>query len=310
MAKTKAIRDQANRERFRAAELALLASKGVAVDEHFINLAQLGCQVRLLGAGEGPPVLLVPGAQSPAAAFVDLVQRLPDFRCFMLDRPGVGLSELVSDPPTKLAGHENVGDLLLIDVLDGLGLETSHVISTSLGGYWTFRSLAAVPHRFDRAVALAYQIGASTQYLPAWMKFGMKAEPPRWMVPRRPRFNGWLLKKSLGSWGMKDAITSGKFTDELIDYFVAGYRNTDMFRNDIVYGPNPTEHSAELLAKVDLPVHVVWGVDDVFGPEAAAQRFADELANATLQMVPDANHAVWIDQPDIVADAVRTHLNS
>lgn len=300
---------QIDHERFRAAERALLDAKGVEATEQFIDLAQLGCQLRVLSAGDGPPVLLVPGTQSAAAVFVDLVQRLPDFRCIMLDRPGVGLSDLVRQPPTTMTEHEHVGDLLLVDVLDAIGLETSHVVCTSLGGYWAFRSLAAAPERFDRVVALAYQVGASTEYLPGWMKLAMKAEPPRWMIPRRPRLNTWLVKKSLGPWGMKDAIRTGKFTDELADYFVATYRHTDTFRNENVYVPKPTEHSSTLLSTIEAPVKVVWGANDVFGPEMAAQRFVEELGNATLLMLPDADHAVWIDQPDTVATAVRAHLN-
>lgn len=305
MSDAKALADQAG---FRAAENALLAAKGVKAEEQFLDLARLGCRLRVLAAGDGPPVLLVPGAQSPAAVFVDLVRHLPDFRCLMIDRPGLGLSEPVPDAPTTLAGHERVGDLLLVDIVDALGLDTSHVISTSMGGYWTFRSMAASPERFDRAVALAYQIGASVEYLPRWMKIAMKSDPPRWMVPRRPRFNSWMIKKSLGPWGMKDAIEAGKFSDELAEYFVAAYRYTDTFPTDAVYGPKPTEHAPQLLAKVEVPVHVVWGRDDVFGPEAAAQRFVDELAQATLQMV-EGNHAVWIDSPEVVAEEVRTHLN-
>jgi pimeloyl-ACP methyl ester carboxylesterase len=300
-------------ESFKRAEQALLESEAVRAESHLVDLAGLGGTARVLIAGEGPPVLFVPGVMSGGAIFAGLVGRLPDYRCIMLDRPGTGLSPVMAAQSTDLAAQEHLADLLLAEVLDGLQVERAHVVCTSLGGWTTFRSAASHPDRFISINALAYQIGARISDAP----FFMRLAAPKNMMPRRLRVSRGMVRAMLRPGGMRSAIDSGGFSDQLLDYVVALVRHTETFRNEGLYNPRPiglagpvdtVVHRPELLAKVTAPVHLFWGADDVFGGEASAREFAELLPHADLQMVPGAGHAPWLDEPELAAAAVRQHL--
>ena len=293
-----------DRRSYERVEQALLDAEGVEAVARWVDLDRLGGRLRVLEAGSGPAVLMVPGVMTGGAVFASLVRYLPDFRCIMIDRPGVGLSPLADPPPTDIADFERVGDQLLVDVLDGLGLDRAHVVATSQGAWSAYRSLAAHSERFVRMVGLAFQLGARVPKLP----LSMRIPPIPFLTPKRVPANRWLVKKMLASTGMRSAIKSGKFSDELADWMAALLRHTNTFRNDSLHSPRPVEHSVELLARVEAPVHLFWGDDDLFGGEASAIEFASKLPSATVQMVPGAGHAPWIDEPELAVAAIRGHL--
>lgn len=303
-------------EKFEAAEQALLTSEGIAAEARLVDLERLGGQSRVLIAGDGQPVLFVPGTMTTGAVFAGLVGRLPDFQCIMVDRPGTGLSPLLPSPPTDLAAQQRVADDLLVDVLDGLGIEHANVVPTSLGGWTAFRSVAAHPDRFLRLSALAFQVGARIEDAPMSMRM---PSPPDWMLPQRVKAGRGLVRTMLKSAGMRRAITTGRFSDELLDYMVSMIRHTPTFRNEGLYNPRPAgvlgpvdavRHTPELLAKVQLPVHLFWGTNDLFGGATSAEEFASLLPDAELQMVDQAGHAPWLDEPELAAESVRRHFST
>lgn len=306
--------EMTSEDQYREAENAFLRSEGFAAESVVVDLPRIGSTLRLLVAGEGPPVLLMPGVMTSGAVFAGLVGRLPDVCCIMVDRPGTGLSPLPPAPATDLAGRQRLADDLLVDVLDGLGLADAAVVSTSMGGWTTFRSAAAHPDRFSRICALGYQVGARIDHVPLSMRMPV---PFSWMLPRSVPVSRRLLLGMLKTAGMRGAIEGGMFSDEMTDWMRALLRHTETFRNDSLYCARPAglrgadaavQHTAELLASVRCPVHLFWGSDDIFGGEGSAQQFRSELTDATLQMVEGAGHAPWLDEPELAAEAVREHL--
>ena len=300
-----------------AAEARLLQSEGV---DDFVRtavpLARLGGEVNVIETGTGQPVLFVPGTMTTGVVFAGLLRGLQDCRCILVERPGTGTSAPL-DPPTRtLAAQQQAADTLLVDVLDGLGIETADVVSTSMGGFTTFRSLAAHPDRVGRVFAFGFQVGARLGAIPMSMR--APSLPPRFM-PRRVPATPKLVRSMLKTAGVRGAIESGRFSDAMVDWMVALLKHTETFRNETLDSPRPADlrgevervrHPAELLAKVTHPVHLFWGTGDYFGGEAVASEFANLLPNAKLEMVAGAEHAPWIDQPDKALDALRNHLTT
>jgi pimeloyl-ACP methyl ester carboxylesterase len=120
--------------------------------------------------------------------------------------------------------------------------------------------------------------------------------------------------------GLKGAIDSGRFTAVMLDWFVALLRHTPTLRNEIrstpkvitpIKGLNPQMlFTDELLARVTSPVYCFWGEDDPNGGAETARQFVARLPQCTLELVPDAGHAPWIDEPERAASSTLAFLNA
>jgi pimeloyl-ACP methyl ester carboxylesterase len=149
---------------YRAAERNLWRLHGAEPIEHRVHLATEGVDVR-----DGPPVLFVHGANTSGASWVALASRLRDFRCLIVDRPGTGLSEPLRGR-LDAARVARLGDAFVSDIVATLGLPSTHVVATSLGGYVALRSAATAQAKVERMVQFSWPVGAPTSWLPWAMR--------------------------------------------------------------------------------------------------------------------------------------------
>jgi pimeloyl-ACP methyl ester carboxylesterase len=273
--------------------------------------------VRVQETGDGPPVLLVHGAANAGTSWMSLMAKLPDFSCIALDRPGCGLSDpIVGGPLRDIDAIESYADGLLTDVLDALELPSAAVLATSYGGYFAVRGAAANPSRVDGIVEYSWLLGAPMDKVAMSMRVsalpGMRAVTAKMPVTRT------MVKALLRQIGLRRAIETGTFTDEMIDWFLSVQRDTDTMANDLRSSPQivaPVRglnqrmlHTDELLARVTMPALFLWGDEDPNGGELVARTFVARLPNAQLEVIPRAGHAPWIDELDFCADRTRAFL--
>ncbi len=305
-------------ERFRQAEQRLWQSVGVEPRERRVQL-RTGEMVRVQETGEGPPVLLIHGVTVAGSTWMSLMAALPDFRCIALDRPGCGLSDPVAGGPLRdPAAIEAYADNLIANVLDALDLPSAFVLATSYGGYFAVRGAAAHPERVDRLVEYSWLIGAPMDKVV--MSLRMAALPGMQSLTTKVRPTRGMVKMMLRQIGLKRAIDTGTFTDDMLDWTHALIRDTDTMSNDGRSAPQlvlPIRglnervlHTDELLARLTMPVLFLWGDEDPNGGELVAKEFASRLPNATLEMIPEAGHAPWIDELDLCADHTRAFLTA
>lgn len=304
--------------KYRGAELRLWESFGLEPTERRVHLQNLDVTARVQEIGEGPPVLLIHGASVGGTSWVNLVQGLEGFRCIVLDRPGCGLS----DPIPGDAGRADIeavkwaGDLLIPDLLDALGVPSAHVLGTSFGGFFTLRGAAAAPERVGRVVLYSWSMGVPMDHTPLVMRFaGIPGIGP---LAARVPITRASAKMMLRQVGLKGALDSGKFTAEMLDWFVALLRYTPSLRNEIRATPRvitPIKginqqmlFTDELLARVTSPVYCFWGEDDPNGGAETAKQFAARLPQCALELVPHAGHAPWIDETERAIASTRAFL--
>jgi 2-hydroxy-6-oxonona-2,4-dienedioate hydrolase len=308
-----------NEAKYRAAERRLWDAVGLAPSERRVQLRNLDVEVRVQEFGEGPPVVLIHGASNGGASWVDLVEGLADFRCIMVDRPGCGLS----NPMPGNAGTADVdavkraADLLLPDLLDALGLPTAHVVGTSFGGFFALRAAAAAPERVRRVILYSWSMGIPMDHTALLMRIA--GIPGLGQLTGRLPVSRTSAKMLLRQIGLKGAIDSGKFDATMLDWYVALLQHTPTLRNEIrstpkvitpIRGLNQAMlFTDELLARVTSPVHCFWGEDDPNGGAETAEHFVDRLPHATLELVSDAGHAPWIDEPERAIASALTFLN-
>jgi pimeloyl-ACP methyl ester carboxylesterase len=134
--------------------------------------------VVVCGPDDAPPLLLLHGAQSNAAAWMfnaNLWSKT--FRVYAVDMIGEAGFSVPSRPPLKTDAHA----LWLDDVLAGLGLSKAAIVGVSLGGWLALDYAIRLPDKVER-LALICPAGIGRQ-----KKFLLKALP--------------LLL--LGSWGKR-----------------------------------------------------------------------------------------------------------
>lgn len=291
-----------NHTRYREAEAAFWRSLSLEPVERFVDLRCTGTPVRVLEVGHGPATVFVHGATAGATSWATLAAALPDRRCILIDRPGVGLSPAPA-PMTDVASFARVSGQLVPDVLDGMDLEAADLVVTSLGAWIGLRSAAAAPDRFGRIVSLGYPVGAPAGRWPLMMRltgFRRLSSVMSRIPPSRA-----MVKAMLGQMGLKDAIATGRFSSEAVDWFRSLLRDTHTMRNELsVYPPIvevrrglavEAEMPDDVIDRVTHPVLFLWGTADPFGGAEVARRFCARFADADLRLIEGAGHAPWMD---------------
>jgi pimeloyl-ACP methyl ester carboxylesterase len=62
------------------------------------------------------------------------------------------------------------------------------------------------------------------------------------------------------------------------------------------------------LGRVTAPTLFLWGEKDPLATPEEGQRVADAIPGSRFQLVEHAGHLVWLDQPDVCADAISAFL--
>lgn len=307
-----------NEGRYREAERRLWESVGVEPVERRIHLERVGVDVRVQEVGDGPPVLFIHGASNAGTSWATLVARLPGFRCLLLDRPGCGLSDRLAVRFDDVEQLGRYADALAVDVLDALDLPSAHLVGTSFGGYMAVRGAAAHPARFDRLVTFGWSFGAPAVHTPMVMRLSSA----RWIgrlgtkLPPSERAVRMMLRQV----GLGHALDTGGFPQVAVDWFRALLRDTDTMSNELAAGPRvmtPLGGFNEdivlppsIPAAVQVPTWFLWGEDDPMGGAEVARAFVGLFPNAELELMPNAGHAVWMDDAAHVADGLTRFLRA
>jgi len=297
--------------RYRSAEQTFWATTGIEPTERLVPLAVSGTNVRVQEVGSGEPVVFIHGGPNAGSTWVPIVEHFAGFRCLIVDRPGTGLSESYSITDPAAIGDRFVGDLL-----DALDLEQSHVVVSSFGGYLALRSAAADPGRIRRMVQMACPAFVPGMMTPPFMKM-MSVTAVRRILEVLPP-NERVGKSILRQIGHGASIDAGKIPDSFFAWYLALQKYTDTMRNDgdmigrggSFWGgfDDSLTLPDELLASVAAPTLFLWGADDAFGSEAVAQHVVTLMPDAELQMIPDAGHLPWLDDPEGIGAASAAFL--
>jgi pimeloyl-ACP methyl ester carboxylesterase len=73
--------------------------------------------------------------------------------------------------------------------------------------------------------------------------------------------------------------------------------------------PIPDKGLRRRIHRIQAPTLVVWGRDDRIVPPVYATEFARHIVGARVEMVDRAGHAPHLEEPEAVAEAVRTFLS-
>jgi pimeloyl-ACP methyl ester carboxylesterase len=306
-------RDRDAEERFLRAQELLLAGNGNRMHSRFVPIAEPRLRVQVLEGGQGEPVLLLHGGNGVAAQWEPLLSRLSSgFHVYAPDRPGCGLTEMFDYRDVPLREH---AVNFVLSTMDALGLKSANLVGNSMGGYFALVFALAHPERVKRLITVGEPAGSSAT-IPVGnrllamrglnglmyatvMKPGASATYEgfkRILVAHPERLSSAYLDCCTAASEIPGATES--WLTLLEDCHIAGGRST------LTYSLRPE------LVKLSMPALLIWGDKDSFGPPSLAKEMAQSMPHGRAEVVADAGHLAWLDQPETVADRIADFLRS
>ena len=287
---------------FEQAERRLFAACGVQVATRRVRLSDPPVAVRVLEAGDGPPLVLVHGSGMSASTWAPLMPWLGTHRLIAFDLPGFGLSDAFDYSGRPLRAHAVAQ---LTSLLDALGLERAPIVGTSLGGMWALCLALDAP---DRIAALA-SLGVPAVALP-----GIHGDPfftalstpgVRQLAARIRSPNVATTRRTLAR-GVVGPRAAERAPDGFFEVVHEGMRQPG-FRTAMLSHmrlamrlgrPRPENFLSEAqLRQIMVPVLMIWGDEDPYGGPEIGQRACALLPDARLEVI-QGRHAPFLDDPE------------
>jgi pimeloyl-ACP methyl ester carboxylesterase len=250
--------------------------------------------VKVLRGGAGPDVLYLHSALGEAAT--DLCADLAsDRRVAAPFFPGFSGSE----------GIDQIDDMEdavyhLLDVIDRLGMNRPVVAGLSLGG-WMAAELAVRYPESISGLVLANPAGLYIPGEPIKEIFGRPAPELADEIFADHSQPMYKLMKGVGNSIERSLATGAIPFDAVRPHLEAQAATAKLAWNPYLHNPKLRKH----LGRVSAPTIVISGTADGLIPPAHPEAFAAEITGARLQRV-DAGHMIVLEQPEVVAAAIRT----
>lgn len=250
--------------------------------EHRVRYVEVGpWRTRILEAGQGEPLILLPGTGGHLEAYAHNVSSFAEhYRVIAYDYPGHGYT-------THAKADLELDTYLehLAGLLDALDIEKAHLNGESLGGWIAVKFAAAHPERVGR---LVLNTPGGTMARPEVMERIRSLSQAAADDPSDERIRARL------EWLMADPST---VTDELVAirrtiYSRPGF--ADSMRH-ILCLQDPEIRRRNLVTDAELaavpgPALVVWTSDDPSGPAGAGLEMAEKIDGGRFELITGAGH--------------------
>jgi pimeloyl-ACP methyl ester carboxylesterase len=237
------------------------------------NGLDVGYDVR----GGGPPLVALHGATSLGSE--DYAAQLPSLaKAFLVHLPDArGHGRTRWDAADGFEYSWLVDDLTAF--VDGLGLETFHLLGFSMGAMTALQFGARSPERLRTLVV----VGITTQREPR-ASVGRRLMDPARILEREPEFAAILARRH-------DAGQGAGAWQRLLPAIAADIATQPLLA--------PAE-----LHRIDCPAMVVCGDRDPFVPPEHAAALARQLPGGRLFVAPDCGHEVMARRPGLFNEAI------
>jgi|TARA_B110000908_G_scaffold140374_1_gene167492 pimeloyl-ACP methyl ester carboxylesterase len=255
-----------------------------------------GRNIRLAEAGpaDAPLVVLLSPFPESILSFTGCWEALTEkCRVIAIDLPGFGASEgdRKDMSPNAQGAH-------LAAIFDELDLQNIHLVAPDVG----------------MAAALAYVLNHKHRVTSLAVGHGLGAPGPfklAFMVSMLAKFGFMRFTTGLLGAGPLIAFTSklGAIRNQANAKQIDDYKRAYSGRaGEVVYWFRDFRSRAKELAvrlkEIEIPTLVFWGELDVMFDPSNAEHLHAALPQSKLQILPEAGHTSWADQPELFADMI------
>lgn len=268
----------------------------------FVTLST-GRRVHVVEAGDGAPVVHLHGNNTSALSHLMLLEHATAVRSFLIDRPGMGLSD-PSDFPRGT--FRDFAVRFVDDVLNALQLENAVLAGASGGGIYATWYALEHPQRVRGLAMLGSTPTLPGDHLPVPIRL-MAMPAVGDVMTRAVKPGRRMLLRMMASVGEADTITRHP---DLLDSLVAGARDpvavtanhAEFQALTSPFGYRPaTRTRPEDLRRLSVPTLMIWGDRDPVVPIEAARAAARLIPDARLEVLP-AGHVPQLGHAGKVAE--------
>jgi pimeloyl-ACP methyl ester carboxylesterase len=259
-----------------------------------------GRQIAWGRAGDGPPVVFCHGTPWSAVLWGPIADALTDrYTVYLWDMPGYGRSSKQPDHPVDFGVQADAFNALLRH----WDITRSHVIAHDFGGAVSLR--AHLVHGAAYASLMLIDVVAIPPSGSAFFKFvqdnpGLLDQLPGYV--HRAIVRAYISNAS--NVGLREDDLEG-----LVNPWTGGEGQTAFYRQIVDYDESYLRVNEELLARLAVPVHIVWGEQDGWIPVERAHRLQKLIPHSTLCTVPASNHLIQFDAPERLMYEVTSWLD-
>jgi 2-hydroxymuconate-semialdehyde hydrolase len=247
--------------------------------------------------GEGTPILFLHGSGTGVTAAANWWLNLPELselgRCIAID--SIGYGQTVVAPDTKYGIREWVQHA--VRVLDALGIEKTWIVGNSLGGWLAFQFAIDFPERLLGIVSM----GTGGAKLTGALKGHSKPELSEAGIRRTLEM--FVVDKSL----VTDELVSLRYqsalndtaTDRLKEVVEARDRDRDALPLDF-----------EVLSRLQIPVLLMHGVQDVVIPVSRTWELLNIIPNADAHIFSQCGHWSQVERAEEFNKVVKQYLTA
>ena len=275
-------------DQFKKAQQNLLLKYGVPARSRYLKLNKPLLTTHVLEAGRGTPLLLLHGGGATGCQFASLMSSLQkEFHLFAPDRPGCGLTDKINYRGVPLRQHAVD---FVTSIMDGLKLPKAAIVANSMGGYWALVFALAHPERVTRLVLIGEPAGSS---------------PPQPNAPGRPpTTNMPTIESTRALYQFRLVANVNRVPIEMLEEDLAAARLPGAM---LAWDTMIEEFIRQQLGAYNLRPELkglrpttlfAWGDKDKFGPPSLGEEMAAMAQHARCEVVQDAGHIAWLDQPE------------
>lgn len=256
--------------------------------------------VHYLELGAGEPLILLHGGGSHSSEWVDILKPLSaHFHLFVVDRPGCGLTGSIdySGVAVPQSAAEFIGSFM-----DAVGLEKAVLMGQSMGGYFSISFALQQPERVNKLLLIGAPAGMNL-WIPLVLRLLGTKGINRLLVNTiaRPSIhNARSIHKQLL------VADGGKIPEDYIRHcyhsqLLPGYKMGFLSLLERVLtakGWRENLYIGDRLHLLKMPVRFIWGGKDAFEKPETGRQKASAIKDMQFEVVENAGHSPWLDEPE------------
>lgn len=255
---------------------------GTSYKIHYNELGS-GTETVIMLHGSGPGATSWANFNKNIGPFVN-----ENYRVILMDCPGWGKS----DPVVCTGSRSDFNAQCLKGLMEGLDIETAHLIGNSMGGHSVVAFALNNPDRVGKLVLMGGGTGGPSQFVP------MPTEGIKLLqgLYRDPSIDS--LKKMMSVF----VYDSSNLTEELfqtrLENMLSTREHLENFVKSIDANPKQFPDFGARLGEISAETLVVWGRDDRFVPMDIGLRLIRGIPNAQLHVFNQCGHWAQYEHAD------------